>query len=74
MKTEAQLIYDRIHCVQQLLEQKFEQTGKDELEPFYKHRFIGELLEDLKGDIEDIDNGKKLSNHMGDFIDSQFWE
>jgi len=74
MKTEAQLIYDRIHCVQQLLEQRFEATGKDETEPFYKHRFVAELLEDIKGMVEDIGQGKHLSKQTDKFIDSQFWE
>jgi len=74
MKTETQLIYDRIHDIQQLLEQRFEATGKDETEPFYKHRFVAELLEDMKGMVEDIDNGKEPSDQTDKFIDSQFWE
>jgi hypothetical protein len=74
MKTEAQLIYERIHDIQQRLEQRFEQTGKDETEPFYKHRFVAELLEDLKGAIEDIGNCKELSGQTDKFIDSQFWD
>ena len=74
MKTEAQLIYDRIHCVQQLLEQRFEQTGKDETEPLYKHRFVAELLEDIKGMVEDIGQGKHLSKQTDKFIESQFWD
>ena len=74
MKTEAQLIYERIHDIQQRLEQRFEQTGKDETEPFYKHRFVAELLEDMKGMVEDIDNGKEPSDQTDKFIDSQFWE
>ena len=74
MKTEAQLIYKRIHDIQQRLEQRFEQTGKDETKPFYKHRFVAELLEDLKGAIEDIGNGKEPSDQTDNFIDSQFWD
>ena len=74
MKTEAQLIYERIHDIQNRLEQRFEATGKDETEPFYKHRFVAELLEDLKGAIEDIGNGKELSGQTDKFIDSQFWD
>ena len=74
MKTETQLIYDRIHDIQQLLEQRFEATGKDETEPFYKHRFVAELLEDIKGMVEDIGQGKHLSKQTDKFIDSQFWD
>ena len=74
MKTEAQLIYERIHDMQNRLEQRFEQTGKDETEPFYKHRFVAELLEDIKGAIEDIGNGKQPSGQTDKFIDSQFWD
>jgi len=74
MKTETQLIYDRIHDIQQLLEQRFEATGKDETEPFYKHRFVAELLEDIKWMVEDIDNGKEPSKQTDKFIDSQFWD
>jgi len=74
MKTETQLIYDRIHDIQQLLEQRFEQTGKDETEPFYNHRFVAELLEDMKGMVEDIGNGKEPSKQTNKFIDSQFWD
>jgi hypothetical protein len=74
MKTEAQLIHERIHDIQQRLEQRFEQTGKNETEPFYKHRFVAELLEDMKGAIEDIGNGKELSGQTDKFIDSQFWD
>ena len=74
MKTEAQLIHDRMHDIQQRLEQRFESTGKDETEPFYKHRFIAELLEDMKGMVEDIGNGKEPSDQTDKFIDSQFWE
>ena len=74
MKTEAQLIYDRIHDIQHRLEQRFEQTGKDETEPFYKHRFVAELLEDIKWMVEDIDNGKEPSDQTDKFIDSQFWD
>ena len=74
MKTEAQLIYDRIHDIQQRLEQRFEATGKDETEPFYKHRFVAELLEDIKGMVEDIGQGKHLSKQTDNFIDSQFWD
>ena len=74
MKTEAQLIHDRIHDIQQLLEQRFEQTGKDETEPFYKHRFVAEVLEDIKVVVEDIGNGKEPSKQTDKFIDSQFWD
>lgn len=74
MKTEAQLIYERIHDIQNRLEQRFEATGKDETEPFYKHRFVAELLEDLKGAIDDISNGKEPSKQTDKFIDSQFWD
>ena len=48
MKTETKLIYDRIHDIQQRLEQRFEATGKDETEPFYKHRFVAELMEEVQ--------------------------
>jgi hypothetical protein len=74
MKTETQLIYERIHDIQQRLEQRFEQTGKDETEPFYKHRFVAELLEDLKLIVEKIGDGVKKSDHVHKFIDSQFWD
>ena len=74
MKTETQLIYERIHDIQQRLEQRFEATGKDETEPFYKHRFVAELLEDIKWMVEDIDNGKEPSDQTDKFIDSQFWD
>ena len=74
MKTETQLIYDRIHDIQQRLEQRFEATGKDETEPFYKHRFVAELLEDMKSIVEKIGDGFKPSDHVDKFIDSQFWD
>ena len=74
MKTEAQLIYERIHDMQNRLEQRFEQTGKDETEPFYNHRFVAELLEDIKVVVEDIGNGNEPSGQTDKFIDSQFWE
>jgi len=74
MKSQAELIYDRLHDIQQRLEQRFEATGKDETEPFYNHRFMAELLEDIKGAIEDIGNGKEPSNQTDKFIDSQFWD
>ena len=74
MKTETQLIYDRIHDIQQRLEQRFEATGKDETEPFYKHRFVAELLEDIKVVVEDIGNGNEPSDQTDKFIDSQFWD
>ena len=74
MKTETQLIYERIHDIQQRLEQRFEQTGKDETEPFYKHRFVAELLEDIKVVVEDIGNGKEPRKQTDKFIDSQFWD
>jgi len=74
MKTETQLIYERIHDMQNRLEQRFEQTGKDETEPFYKHRFVAELLGDIKWMVEDIDNGKEPSKQTDKFIDSQFWD
>ena len=74
MKSDAQLIYERIHDIQQRLEQRFEQTGKDETEPFYKHRFVAELLEDLKLIVEKIGDGVKKSDHVHKFIDSQFWD
>ena len=74
MKSEAQLIYDRIHDIQQRLEQRFEQTGKDETEPFYKHRFVAELLEDIKGMVEDIGYGVDQTKQIDKFIDSQFWD
>ena len=74
MKTEAQLIYERIHDIQNRLEQRFEVTGKDETEPFYKHRFVAELLEDLKLIVEEIGDGVKPTDHIDKFIDSQFWD
>ena len=74
MKSEAQLIHDRIHDIQQRLEQRFEDTGKDETEPFYKHRFVAELLEDLKTIVEKIGDGVKHTDHVDKFIDSQFWD
>jgi len=74
MKTETQLIYDRIHDIQQRLEQRFEATGKDETEPFYKHRFVAELMEDIKGAIKDISWGNQPSGQTDKFIDSQFWD
>ena len=74
MKTDAQLIHEHIHDIQQRLEQRFEQTGKDETEPLYKHRFVAELLEDIKGMVEDIGQGKHLSKQTDKFIDSQFWD
>lgn len=73
MKTEAQLIYERIHDIQNRLEQRFEATGKDETEPFYKHRFVAELLEDMKGMVWDIGKGKEPCKQTDKFIDSQFW-
>ena len=74
MKTETQLIYERIHDIQQRLEQRFEATGKDETEPFYKHRFVAELLEDMKLIVEKIGDGVNPSDHVDKFIDSQFWD
>jgi hypothetical protein len=74
MKKTHELIYDRIHDIQQRLEQGFEKTGKDETEPFYKHRFVAELLEDIKGSIEDIAKGETASKQTDKFIDSQFWD
>ena len=74
MKSEAQLIHDRIHDIQQRLEQRFEDTGKDETEPFYKHRFVAELLEDIKDAIEDIGCGDEPSKQTDKFIESQFWD
>ena len=74
MKTESQLIYERIHDMQNRLEQRFEQTGKDETEPFYKHRFVAELLGDIKGMVEDIGYGVQQTEQIDKFIDSQFWE
>ena len=74
MKTEAQLIYERIHDIQQRLEQRFEQTGKDETEPFYKHRFVCELLEDLKGMVERVGYVNNDTDQTDKFIDSQFWD
>lgn len=74
MKEPHELIYDRIHDIQQRLEQGFERTGKDETEPFYTHRFVAELLEDIKGEIGDIGQGKEPSKQIDKFIDSQFGE
>jgi len=74
MKSEAQLIHEHIHDIQQRLEQRFEATGKDETEPFYKHRFVAELLEDIKDAIVDIDWGDEPSKQTDKFIDSQFWD
>ena len=72
--SETQKIHERIHDIQQRLEQRFEQTGLDETEPFYKHRFVAELLEDLKLIVEKIGDGVKKSDHVHKFIDSQFWD
>lgn len=74
MKTETQLIYERIHDMQNRLEQRFEGTGKDETEPFYKHRFVAELLEDIKGIVEKIGDEVKSTDGIDEFIDSQFWD
>ena len=74
MKTEAELIHDRIHDIQQRLEQRFEDTGKDETEPFYKHRFVAELLEDMKGMVEKIGYAFEPTDQTDKFIDSQFWD
>lgn len=72
--SDTQKIHDYIHSIQQRLELNFAETDLDETEPFYKHRFVAELLEDLKGAIEDIGNGKQPSGQTDKFIDSQFWD
>ena len=72
--SDTQKIHDYIHSIQQRLELNFDETDLDENEPLYKHRFVCELLEDLKGAIEDIGNGKQPTDHIDKFIDSQFWD
>jgi hypothetical protein len=74
MKQPHELIYDRIHDIQQRLEQRFEQTGIDETEPFYKHRFVAELLEDIKGIAEKNGDGVEPAEQIDKLIDSQFWD
>jgi len=74
MKEPHELINEYVHSIQQRLEQGFSETGAEETSEFYSHRFVAELLEDIKGAISDISECKEPSEQTMKFIDSQFWD
>ena len=74
MEQLHKLIAEYVHTIQQRLEQGFSQTDLEETSEFYTHRFVAELLEDIKGGISDILECKEPSEQTLKMIDSQFWD
>ncbi len=74
MEQSHKLITEYVHTIQQRLEQGFSETGAEETSEFYSHRFVAELLEDIKGAISDISECKEPSKQTLKMIDSQFWD